>query len=189
MNFSLSRRQWLRSFALSIGAIAVLPQRALSKIVLMSTLLESAEFAYISPKLSNGDESSCHGEVWFAWIDNRIVIVTARSSWKCRALASGLDSAYIWVGSYGRWKGWFGRRNLSFQDSARLVGRASESRDPELLGRMLDVFAVKYPDEFPDWEQEQRDGFHDNRRTLIVYELIDATQLTISAASSIPSPS
>lgn len=182
MDFSLSRRRWLRRFALGVGTIAVLPQRVFSQqgssqAAQTLRLFERAEFAYISPKQSNGKESRCHGEVWFAWIDSRIVIVTARDSWKYRALAAGLDKAYLWVGNHGRWKGWFGRRNTAFKIATKHICRASESRDPKLLDRMLEQFAVKYPDEFDDWEQEQRDGFHEGRRTLIVYELVGGSNL------------
>lgn len=172
---TFTRRRWLRQLALGFGAIALFPHRAFSSALPKPSLFEGAEFAYISPMQSNGDESTCHGEVWFAWIDDRVVIVTARDSWKAKALAAGLSKTYLWVGNYGRWKGWFGRRNTLFQAAPRLVGRAAESRDPKLLDRLLAQFAVKYPHEFNDWAQEQREGFHENRRTLIVYELADVT--------------
>ncbi len=183
MSIRQSRRHWLKRLVLGVGAIAVLPQVAFSQqvvseaaepqSVLAPSLLESAEFAYISPEKTNGKESRCHGEVWFAWIDNRIVIVTARDSWKYKALASGLNKAFIWVGDYGRWKGWLGRHNTAFRAGARLIAEASESRDPKLLDRLLVQFSIKYPKEFHDWEQEQRTGYHENRRTLIVYKLTD----------------
>lgn len=168
-----TRRRWLQTFVLGVGAFALAPRYAFSKALQTSSDFDSAEFVYISPKQSSGKESRCHGEVWFAWLDDSFVIVTGRDSWKYKALARGLDQAYLWVGDYGRWKGWFGRRNTSFNAAPRLVAEASESRDPELLDRLLQRFATKYPEEINDWEQEQRSGFHENRRTLIVYKLVD----------------
>ena len=70
----------------------------------MIPVLEKSPYAYVSPLRSDGAQSKCHGEVWFAWLDGAIVTTTSATSWKARALAQGLDRARIWVGNYGRWK-------------------------------------------------------------------------------------
>ncbi|MCU0670627.1 MAG: hypothetical protein MUF70_14955 [Myxococcota bacterium] len=66
-------------------------------------LLEKSPYAYISPLKKDGAESTCHGEVWFAWIDDAVVVNTRRGTWKVKALEQGLDRARIWVGDHGRW--------------------------------------------------------------------------------------
>ncbi len=139
---------------------------------LRESLLQESAFAYISPRTSAGEESSCHGEVWFSWIDGHIVIVTSRRSWKFQALARGLDQAYIWLGDYGRWKGWFGRKNWAFKRATRFQARATESRDPILMETLMTRFGNKYPAEFSDWEHTQRSDFANDERTLLRYELI-----------------
>ena len=66
--------------------------------------LKQSGLVYISPLRADGSESTCHGEVWFAWLDGSVVIITGRDRWKARAVARGLDGARLWVGDHGPWK-------------------------------------------------------------------------------------
>ncbi len=130
--------------------------------------LTKSEFAYVSPLRSNGSESTCHGEVWYAWLDDSVVLITAKSTWKARAVAGGLDSARIWVGDHGRWKGWF-RNNEAFRQAPNFRASAAIDNDPKLLDRLMNVYQTKYPAEFSDWEGRQRSGFHSGERIIIRY--------------------
>lgn len=61
-------------------------------------LVEKSKFAYVSPLRTDGAESTCHGEVWFAWLDGAVLVNTRRGTWKVKAVEKGLDRARIWIG-------------------------------------------------------------------------------------------
>ena len=131
--------------------------------------LETSGFVYVSPLRSDGSESTCHGEVWFGWLDGRVVLITGSERWKARALAGGLDRARIWVGDHGPWKR-LGVKQETFRQAPRFEARARRSSDAALLDRLMAEFRRKYPDEIGKWEARMRQGFADGGRTLIAYE-------------------
>jgi hypothetical protein len=135
-----------------------------------SPRLEDSEFAYISPLRSDGQESRCHAELWYAWLDESVVVIVAKDGWKATAERRGLDRARVWIGNHGRWKGWFGSRNESFRNAPPLECRVERSRDASLLDRLLASYARKYPDEIADWRDRMRNGFEDGSRVLLRYQ-------------------
>ncbi len=134
-----------------------------------SGALGSSRYAYVSPLRSDGSESACHGEVWFGWLDDRVVVITGSERWKARALVRGLDRARIWVGDYGAWKR-LGVTNDDFRKGPTFDARARKVTDPALLDGLMAEFRRKYPDEIGKWEPKMRAGFADGDRTLIAYE-------------------
>ena len=69
-----------------------------------SAALDKSALIYLSPILSNGKESACHGEVWFVHLDNEIFVVTQHDAWRAQAVRQGLKTAAIWIGEFGVWK-------------------------------------------------------------------------------------
>lgn len=132
-------------------------------------LLEQSGFVYISPLLRDGKESRCHAEVWYAWIDDSIVITVAKDRWKATALARGLNGARIWVGDHGRWKARLGGRNENFLTAPSFYATASRVEDSQMIERLLTVYAKKYPDEIDRWRDRMRSGNADGSRILIRY--------------------
>ena len=130
--------------------------------------LASSPYVYVSPLRSDGNESRCHAEVWYAWLDGAVVIITARDRWKARAVARGLDRARIWVGDYGTWKRMIGK-DESFRKGPSFVARAELVRDAALLDRLLAVYEQKYPEEIGGWRARMRNGYADGSRVLIRY--------------------
>ncbi len=130
--------------------------------------LETSPYVYVSPLRRDGSESTCHAEVWFAWIDGAVVLITARTGWKVRALARGLDRARIWVGDRGRWRGVLGH-NEAFRSAPSFVARAEESKQAALLDRLLAAYDRKYPDEIPRWRDRMRSEFASGQRALLRY--------------------
>jgi hypothetical protein len=130
--------------------------------------LEKSPFVYISPLKSNGEESRCHAEVWYAWLDEAVVVTVAANRWKAKALAKGLDSAKIWVGDHGRTKT-LGISNDGYLEGQSFVARASESSDADLMKRLITAYQTKYPDEIGNWADKMQSGFEDGSRTLIRY--------------------
>ncbi len=182
-----SRRLFLKGAVLSAAAL-LWPARGVraSPAEPIQRLLEQSEFVYVSPLGRKGGESRCHGEVWYAWLDGTVVLITARSTWKGRALARGLDRARIWVGSHGRVKGWFSD-NEDFRRAPNFDAQARIDPDPALLERLMAVYAKKYPDEFADWEPDMRSGFASHERVILRYTprlsgdgLLKASKLQVS---------
>ena len=103
------------------------PERAAVDPALGRALAESP-YVYVSPLRSNGEESRCHGEVWYGWVDGSVVMITAAKSWKARSLARGLTRARIWVGDYGRVQKLIGS-NQAFRAGPSFLARAERVRD------------------------------------------------------------
>jgi hypothetical protein len=137
-------------------------------------LLEQSRFVYVSPLRSSGAESTCHGEVWFGWLDGTVVVNARRLTWKVKALRAGLDRARIWVGDHGRWKqGLTGRtRNEAFRSAPSFDARARFESERAVLDRLLALYEEKYAGEFGRWREDMRTGFYAGQRLLIRYEPI-----------------
>lgn len=134
----------------------------------LETALDESGFVYVSPLRSDGSESTCHGEVWFAHLDGAVVLITATTTWKARALRRGLDRARIWVGDHGRWKKLVGR-NEAFRAAPSFEARAETVQDEDLLRHLLARFDQKYPEEIGAWRDRMEQGYHDGSRLLIRY--------------------
>lgn len=131
--------------------------------------LESSPFVYVSPLKSDGQESACHGEVWFAWLDGAVILNTAPETWKTRAAVRGLSQARIWVGDHGRWRALIGH-NESFRKAPSFEADVEVLKgDLSLVARVLSVYDTKYPAEIDRWRDKMRDGIRDGSRVLIRY--------------------
>ena len=130
--------------------------------------LAESRYVYISPLRSDGEESRCHGEVWFGWIDGAVVVNTGADRWKARSVRRGLDRARIWVGDFGRWKGLLGK-NEDFRRGPSFDARAEFVEDVRVLDRLLAQYEKKYPAEIGEWSDRMRNGFTDGSRVLIRY--------------------
>ena len=76
---TLDRRSFLR------GSLALLvAPAALARAAELEQALETSGLVYVSPLRTDGRESTCHGEVWFGWIDGAVVINTSKETWKAR---------------------------------------------------------------------------------------------------------
>jgi hypothetical protein len=167
---ALDRREFLGACA----SVALWPllggaSRASAADALPHALLESSPFVYISPLRADGSESKCHGEVWFGWIGGAVVINTAPTTWKSRAVAKGRDRARIWVGDHGRVKQMIGQSD-AFRSAPHFDARVeSVVKDENLIERLLALYAVKYPREIDRWRDEMRDGYKSGDRLLLRY--------------------
>ncbi|MDJ0787579.1 MAG: hypothetical protein QNK05_12290 [Myxococcota bacterium] len=151
------------------GVPTLFVRQALAKDLPAKSLLDDSEFVYISPLKSDGAESTCHGEVWYGWLDESVVIVTSKDSWKARSLAKGLDTARVWVGNHGRWKGGLGTRNEAFRKAPSFDAKLERSQDESLLERLMVLYRTKYPGEIGKWEPRFRDGFASGERVMLRY--------------------
>jgi hypothetical protein len=170
-------RRSVLGLLLSLAATPLLgrPARAAAATLPPATLqlLETSPYVYVSPLKKNGQESSCHGEVWFAWIDGAVVLITAKDRWKATSVASGLDRAKIWVGDFGKWKQLIGT-NGAFTKAPSFEARARLVKDPAILDRLLAAYERKYPAEITTWRDRFKSGFASGERVLIAYEPISS---------------
>ena len=168
----IDRRVFLGGLFASLANFLFLPSPAVRAAAPVSAKLgaklRDSTYVYVSPLRRGGDESNCHAEVWYGWIDGSVVLITSKESWKARSLQNGLDRARIWVGDYGRWKQFLGR-NEDFREGPSFDAQASVARDEKLLGRLLETYETKYPEEIADWRDKMRSGFRDGTRVLIRY--------------------
>jgi hypothetical protein len=153
---------------LGATAVGLLAPAAFARAAELDAALRVGEYAYISPLLASGVESRCHGEVWYAWLDGAVVIITGSDGWKARAVRRALIKARVWVGDHGRWKRRIGT-NDAFRAAPHFDARVEVSKDAALLERMLTVFEKKYPAEIAAWRGKMRGGFEDGSRTLLRY--------------------
>ena len=133
------------------------------------TYLETSPYIYVSPLQKNGQESTCHAEVWFAWIGGAAVIITASDRWKAKSLASGHDRARIWVGDFGRWKQLVGH-NEDFRKAPLIDTTARFVKDPAVLDQLIAAYEKKYPAEIGKWREKFKAGFASGERVVIAYE-------------------
>jgi len=160
-----------REFLLAALAASLAPRalaRAAEPEPALDAALERSGFVYVSPLRADGQESTCHGEVWFGWLDGAVVLITAHDSWKSRALLRGRDRARIWVGDHGTWKKLVGTSE-DFRKAPSFEARAAFSKDEALLGHLIETYDRKYPAEIGRWRERFREGFADGSRVLIRY--------------------
>lgn len=160
-----------REFLLAALAGALAPRalaRAATAEPTLDEALERSGFVYVSPLLADGKESSCHGEVWFGWLDGAVVLITARDRWKARSLLRGQDRARIWVGDHGTWKKLVGTSE-AFREAPSFDARGAIAKDEALLERLIAIYERKYPAEIDRWRERFREGFADGSRVLIRY--------------------
>jgi len=164
----LTRRELIELGAGALAAFAW-PRPSRAALALdVSGLLERSGFVYVSPLKSDGSESSCHGEVWYGWLDGDVVLITSQTSWKARALARGLERTRIWVGDHGRVGPVLGSGD-AFRKGPSFEARAHASGDAALLEHLLATYRRKYPNEIGSWESRMRSGFESGERVLIRY--------------------
>ena len=166
----IARREFLGACAgLALWPVLRGASQASAADALPAALLESSPFVYISPLRADGRESTCHSEVWFGWLDGAVVINTAPTTWKSRALAAGRDRARIWVGDHGRVKQMIGTSE-AFRSAPHFDARVeSVVKDEKLLERLLVLYAKKYPREIANWRDKMREGYKSGDRLLLRY--------------------
>jgi hypothetical protein len=155
-----------------VGAAAALAVPLRARAALpgdVTGLLEKSGFVYVSPLKRDGNESRCHGEVWFGWLEGRVVLITGKTSWKARALASGLARTRIWVGDHGRVGRVLGE-NDAFRQAPSFEATAERSQDDALLDQLMTTYRRKYPSEVATWEPRMRSGFTSGERVLLTYK-------------------
>lgn len=160
----ISRRTLLKTSA-AAAALPLLPAigRAGSS---WRDAAEASPLIYLTPIQSNGAESRCQAEIWFASVDGAMYVVTAAEAWRAEAVRQGLSGARIWVGDVGPWRGADGR----YKALPAVEARASLEADAAVHSRVLAAMGAKYSAEWDTWGPRFRNGLADGTRVMLKYE-------------------
>ena len=127
---------------------------------------ETSPLIYLTPIQSNGAESRCQAEIWFASVGGAMYVVTATEAWRAEAIRQGLSKARIWVGDVGSWHGADGK----WKSLPTLGATASIETDATVQGQVLEVMGGKYSAEWDTWGPRFRKGLADGSRVMLKYE-------------------
>ncbi len=125
----------------------------------------TSPLVYVSPLKKNGEESACHGEVWFVKEGDDLLVVTDAERWRASCIRSGLDRARLWVGDHGVWT----QSKGAFRSSPSYDARASIDTDRAAHARALESFGKKYADSWDKWGPRFAKGLASGDRVLIRY--------------------
>ncbi|MGR8947121.1 MAG: hypothetical protein ACU84Q_03680 [Gammaproteobacteria bacterium] len=159
------RRKFLvSSFALGLST-CLLSYRSFAKSSPAIAALDKSALIYLTPILANGNESACHGEVWFVHHDGEIYVVTQTDAWRAQAIRKGLATAAIWIGEFGVWK----RAKNKFRSAPYLRIKGSLETDSAVHAAVLEKFGAKYANEWSSWGPRFRDGLAEGSRVMLRY--------------------
>ena len=172
----LSRRRFLEGAVALSGALFLPAHSAFSadeKFALSKEArraMAKSPLVYMTPIKSNGKESQCHSEIWFAHHESEIYLVTPDDAWRTQAIRKGLDRARIWVGDYGVW-----RNNDKFKTAPSYLAKARilKTGDPA-IERCLGIMGKKYPSDWDKWGPRFRTGLNDGSRVVLRYKPVDS---------------
>ena len=128
--------------------------------------LASSPLVYLTPLKSNGEESRCKAEIWFAYDGSDLFVVTEPDAWRARAVDQGLTRARIWVGDFGVWT----RSDGAFRQAPELMATGSLEYGPDVHAQILEIMGEKYAD--TGWRrfgEPFRTGLADGSRVMIRY--------------------
>ncbi|MBT4519053.1 MAG: hypothetical protein HOC23_03530 [Halieaceae bacterium] len=166
----LTRRTLLQA-SLSSAGLTLLPcSGALGLSNRLSTDLKGSDLIYLTPILSNGQESNCQAEIWYIWDGSDIYVCTDSGSWRVQAVANGLQEARIWVGDLGNWK----RSNGKYKTLPAMDAHCSIVTDTAVHAMALEKFGNKYPFGWIKYGPIFRDGLASGARTLLKYHPVSA---------------
>ena len=130
--------------------------------------LETSRLVYLTPIKSNGEESRCKAEIWFAHDAGNVYVVTPPDAWRAQAVRQGLTRARIWVGDFGVWT----QADGAFRDAPEFMATASIETDAAVHARILETMGGKYADTgWSRWGPRFHEGLVDGSRVMIRYAL------------------
>ena len=130
--------------------------------------LETSKLVYLTPIKSDGEESRCKAEIWFAYHDGDVFVVTPPDAWRAEAVRDGLNRARLWVGEYGNWESADG----AFREAPEHMATASLEEGAETRAAVLAAMGAKYADDgWSSWGPRFEKGLADGSRVMIRYKL------------------
>ena len=127
---------------------------------------ESSPLIYLTTLQSNGAESSCQAEIWFAAVQGNFYVVTNADAWRNQAIDKGLTQSRIWVGDVGMWKDSDG----AYKNLPMLEAAAGRETDAAVQEQVLEAMSRKYAgDGWDKWGPRFRSALADGSRVMLRY--------------------
>ncbi|MFT4583565.1 MAG: hypothetical protein ACI915_003191 [Gammaproteobacteria bacterium] len=164
---TVNRRKVLKSAAAVLSTAWLAPQSVLADVSPSVSALDKSKLIYLTPIVSGGKESACHGEVWFVHHDQEIFVVTQADAWRAEATRQGFNKAKIWIGEFGAWKK--SKNHYLSAPYLRIEGKLE--KDPTVHASLLEVFGAKYSDEWSSWGPRFSNGLADGSRVMLRYKV------------------
>lgn len=164
---TVNRRQALTGGAALFVAAWANPRAGFAADSPAVAALDKSSLIYLTPVVSKGRESACHGEVWFVHLEREIYVVTQSDAWRAEAVRRGFARAKIWIGEFGSWKSAKDR----YRSAPYLEIDGKLETDNAVHSAVLAEFGRKYTNEWSSWEPRFRDGLADGSRVLLRYQI------------------
>ena len=130
--------------------------------------LNTSRLVYLTPIKSDGEESRCKAEIWFAHDAGHVYVVTPPDAWRAEAVGRGLVRARLWVGDFGVWT----RSDGAFREAPEYMATASIETDAGVHARILESMGSKYAASgWSNWGPRFQQGLVDGSRVMIRYAL------------------
>ncbi|MFT4561498.1 MAG: hypothetical protein ACI9BW_001239 [Gammaproteobacteria bacterium] len=162
-----NRRKILKSAATFLSTAWLAPGLALADLSPSISALDKSKLIYLTPIVSAGKESACHGEVWFVHHNQEIFVVTQADAWRAEATRKGFNKASIWIGEFGAWKN--AKKQYLSAPFLRIEGQLE--KDAAVHASVLEVFGAKYSNEWSSWGPRFKNGLADGSRVLLRYKV------------------
>ena len=127
--------------------------------------MEESDLIYLTPLKSDGSESRCQAEVWFARHEADLYVVTSSDAWRARAVGLGLTRTRVWVGDVGVWSDSGG----SYRSLPRIETVASTVAEADVQEAVLGIMGDKYRMSWLVWGPRFRNGLADGSRVMLRY--------------------
>ncbi len=162
---AVNRRQFLGGGVAVAAAVLGAARSVRADVSPAVAALDRSGLIYLTPVVSGGRESACHGEVWFVHHQGEIFVVTKSDAWRTEALRRGFTRAKIWIGEFGVWT----RADGAYRSAPYLEIEGRIENDRAVHAELLPVFGRKYAAEWDTWGPRFRDGLAEGSRVLLRY--------------------
>jgi len=142
-----------RAALYGVLVVALTPVAANALAADVSKALSNSTYVYISSTRKDGSFGK-PAEIWFMFHDGAVYVASPPTTWRVRRIKAGRPRARVAVGSPS---------GPSFDAVGSIVN------DPNLYPTLFEVYAKKYPDGWPKFEDNFRRGLKDGSRVLIKY--------------------
>jgi len=115
--------------------------------------LRDSPYVYIRSERKSG-ELGAPAEIWFYYDAGKVYVGTSPTSWRVRRIKAGRKRVRIAVGK---------------SDGPAFDATGEVVHDPAVEERLMAAYAKKYPDRWPRFADQFRDGFKSGTRVLVRY--------------------
>jgi hypothetical protein len=164
-----TRRQVVLGAAGTVGGLALAPLALNASAYVLPEnarkALRESPLVYISPLKTDGEESRCHGEVWYYVDGDDVCVGSTVDTWKVKAVNLGLDRARVWVADYGpEW-----RALNRYRSAPSFLAKVSIDESRAVYEGLMRGHAQRYPGEWDKWEEKFRQQYAAGTRKILRY--------------------